>query len=103
MGTWKRTGKTVNKDGTVIRYENGGLYAIESRLVHVPHANGYPGTWDHTEYFVMQDDQDLKNCCTLKHAKQVVEEYEAMDEQRHRLENGEIDLNFVDEEGGEAK
>lgn len=76
MGTWKRTGKIVNKDGTVIRYENGGLYAIESRLVHVPHANGYPGTWDHTSYFVVQDGQDLKECSTLKDAKAYAEELE---------------------------
>lgn len=76
MAEWKRTGKMIRHDRTVNIYENGGPYTIESRLVHVPHANGRAGTWDYTSYFVVKDGKDVKSCLTLKHAKAVVEELE---------------------------
>ena len=76
MKQWKKYGKMIRHDETVIYYENGGPYTIESRKRKIPHANGYPGTWDHTSYFVVRDGQDLKECSTLKDAKEYVKKLE---------------------------
>lgn len=78
MKQWKRSGKLIRHDETVNIYENGGPFRIESRRVHVPHANGRAGTWDYTSYFVIRDSdgQEMKKCLTLKHAKVVAEELE---------------------------
>ena len=73
---WQKSGKLIRHDGTYILYENGGPFQIESRRKQIPHANGYPGTWDHTSSFVVQDGQDLKECSTLKEAKTYAEELE---------------------------
>ena len=76
MDKWKRAGKLIRHDGTYIVYENGGPFQIESRKKHIPHANGYPGTWDHTSYFVIRDGEVLKECSTLKDAKECVKKLE---------------------------
>lgn len=53
---WKKTGKTVNAEGTTITYRaEETRIVIESRLRHIPHANGI-GTWDHTVYVVIDED-----------------------------------------------
>ena len=53
---WKKTGKTVNANGTTITYRaEETRIVIESRLRHIPHANGI-GTWDHTVYVVIGED-----------------------------------------------
>lgn len=73
MGNWKKTGKTVNEEGTTVRYElPGTVLAIESRKRHIPHANGI-GTWDHTTYFVIVDGEAIKECYSLKDAKEYAE------------------------------
>ena len=73
MDSWKKTGKTVNKEGTTIRYElPGTVLAIESRKRHIEHANGI-GTWDHTTYFVIVDGEAIKECYSLKDAKEYAE------------------------------
>ncbi|MBQ3660412.1 MAG: hypothetical protein II907_00015 [Firmicutes bacterium] len=70
MGNWKKAGKTVNEEGTTVRYElEGTALALESRKRHIPHANGV-GTWDHTTYFVIVDGEAIKECYTLKDAKE---------------------------------
>lgn len=74
---WEKTGKLIRQDATIISYENGGPYRIESRKVHIPHANGRSGTWDHTSYFVIIGENDLKEFMTLKDAKQFVERMES--------------------------
>lgn len=56
MVNWKKTGKTVNAEGTTITYRaEETRIVIESRLRHIPHANGI-GTWDHTVYVVIDED-----------------------------------------------
>lgn len=69
---WKKTGKTVNADGTTITYSNGTSTTIESRKRHIPHANGV-GTWDHTTYVVLEDGREVAQKNTLKDAKEFVE------------------------------
>lgn len=69
--TWAKTGRVISQDGTTIIYTNLqeiGL-TIESRKRHIPHANG-SGTWDHTSYWVLRDGEELKECYTLKAAKE---------------------------------
>lgn len=75
---WEKVSKTVNAEGTTIRYQAWlpckrlPLY-IESRKRHIPHANGV-GTWDHTEYAVLHEDQELKVKQSLRDAKEYAEE-----------------------------
>ena len=72
---WIKMGKTVNKDGSTITYAYGNTgFTVESRKRHIPHANGYAGTWDHTSYFVLEDGKDLSEKSTLKDAQRAVEE-----------------------------
>lgn len=73
MDNWKKTGKTVNEEGTTIRYElPGTVLAIESRKRHIPHANRI-GTWDHTTYMVIVDGEDAKKMYSLRDAKEYAE------------------------------
>lgn len=74
--TWAKTGRTFSQDGTTVTYTDlreTGL-TIESRKRHIPHANG-SGTWDHTTYWVLRDGEDLKECYTLKAAKEWANKY----------------------------
>ena len=72
---WTKSGKLVVSDGTTIIYScDESPYTIESRKRHIPHANGYAGTWDHTTYVVVRDGKDVKECSTLKDAKDYVED-----------------------------
>lgn len=69
--TWAKTGRVISQAGTTITYTDmreTGL-TIESRKRHIPHANG-SGTWDHTSYWVLRDGEELKDCYTLKAAKE---------------------------------
>lgn len=77
MANWKKVGKTETESGTIITYESElpGI-KIESRLRHIPHANGV-GTWEHTSYFVVTDDGTAKERWTLKDAKKMAEEIAA--------------------------
>lgn len=71
---WKRTGRRVSKNGTDTIYSAAGTdIQIESRKRNIPHANGRPGTWDHTTYFVVQDGNDLVEKYSLADAKEYAE------------------------------
>lgn len=71
---WVKVGKTITPEGKTIIYEPEGAngITIESRLEHVPHANGV-GTWDHTFYYVLQDGKELAEKSTLRVAKEFAE------------------------------
>ena len=74
--TWAKTGCVISQDGTTITYTDlreTGL-TIESRKRHIPHANG-SGTWDHTSYWILRDGEELKECYTLKAAKEWANRY----------------------------
>lgn len=72
--TWKRSGKTVSAIGTTIEYAAEDTpFKIESRLRHIPHAAGRPGTWDHTTYVVSCRGFDVKTFYRLSDAKEWVE------------------------------
>ena len=74
---WVRTERRVSKKGTDNVYEPrtpGTGFQIESRKRHIPHANGRPGTWDHTSYFVLQYGKELVEKQSLTDAKEYVEE-----------------------------
>ena len=75
---WKQTDKEVSAKGTTITYECAELpgVRIESRKVHIPHANGRPGSWDHTSYFVLTADGRYHELWTLKKAKEIAERIE---------------------------
>ena len=80
MITWAKAGSRVSSEGrTTTYYGLGTTLTIESRLRHIPHANGV-GTWDHTTYFVMIGTEDLKERYSLKDAKEWAEEYWAATE-----------------------
>ena len=71
--TWQKSGKIIRHDVTVIFYECADVpYTIESRRKQIQHANGYPGTWEHTSYFVVKDGKDIKEFQTLKDASELV-------------------------------
>ena len=70
---WQKTGKTVNAEGTTIRYTAYKTnLSIESRKRHIPHANR-SGTWDHTSYFVLRDGEEIAEKQSLKDAKEFAE------------------------------
>lgn len=70
---WIKTGRVVTSEGTTITYEGSGTpYTIESRKRHIPHTNGI-GTWDHTSYCVLKDDQELVEKYSLRDAKDYVD------------------------------
>lgn len=72
---WKKSGKIIRHDVTAIVYECDAVpYTIESRKKQIPHTNGYPGTWEHTTYFVVEDGEDVREFQTLKDAKDYVED-----------------------------
>ena len=53
---------SVNSEGKTITYQAAGTnrqLLIQSRLRHIPHANGI-GTWDHTTYHVICRGQEAK-------------------------------------------
>ena len=71
---WKRTGRIVSKEGTTTIYHAAGKgFEIESRKRHIPHANGRPGTWDHTTYWVKKDGKDVIEKYSLAGAKEYAE------------------------------
>lgn len=70
---WTRIGVSGDENGRTITYSlEGTKYTIESRLRHVPHANGV-GTWDHTFYHVLDAGEEIAMKSTLVEAKKVVE------------------------------
>lgn len=69
MNKW--TKERVNPETRVYRYGNTG-YTVESRTKKIPHANGYPGTWDYTSFFVMRDGVDVCEYSRLKDAQDYV-------------------------------
>ncbi len=74
MIRWKRAGKTVSKEVTTIIYEGVGTdLTIESRRLHIPHANGRPGTWDYTIYFVLKGGAEIIEKYSLTDAKKYAE------------------------------
>ena len=74
MTEWKKTGRTVNSEGTTITYSAVGTsYTIESRKRHIPHAGGRSGTWDHTTYWVLKDGVEVAEEYSLADAKYLAE------------------------------
>lgn len=72
---WIKGGKLIRQDMTINIYYYGETgYTVESRKKQIPHANDYPGTWEHTTYFVVKDGKDIKEFQTLKDAKDYVED-----------------------------
>ena len=73
---WKKVGRTTSNEGTTITYwAESAPITIESRKRHIPHANGVPGTWDYTSYFVLWKGHEVKELHTLKDAKKFAEKY----------------------------
>ncbi len=74
---WKKIDRTVNSEGSTITYAaegTGRQLLIQSRLRHIPHANGI-GTWDHTTYHVIARGQEApKYWHALKDAKEDAEQ-----------------------------
>lgn len=71
---WIKTERRVSLRGTDNVYEVPGTgFAIESRKRHIPHANGRPGTWDHTTYWVLKDGKELIEKYSLADAKEYAE------------------------------
>lgn len=69
MDEWRIIGKTEDEGGRTITYASENChYLIESRLRHVPHANG-SGTWDSTTYVVTRGGKDVKTLYRLGDAK----------------------------------
>lgn len=59
---WEKIAVSVNSEGKTITYQAAGTnrqLLIQSRLRHIPHANGI-GTWDHTTYHVICKGQEEK-------------------------------------------
>ena len=82
MIEWKKVGKTVNDEGTTITYAAEGTdIRIESRKRHIPHAGGREGYWDHTTYWIVRPGDDIKECYSMKDAKEYVREY--LEEGKH--------------------
>lgn len=74
MIKWEKMGKEVTPEGTTIYYEAANVpISIESRKRHIPHANGKPGTWDHTSYFVFLNGKEVAEKWSLKDAKEYAE------------------------------
>lgn len=75
---WKKIGKTVNTEGTTLTYAAEGtryMLLIQSRLRHIPHANGV-GTWDHTTYHIIIRGQEApKTYQRMTDAKEEAEKY----------------------------
>lgn len=71
---WIKEGRTASSDGsTTVTYRGEGTgITIESRKRPIPHANGR-GSWDYTSYFVLRDGKELKECHTLRDAKEYAE------------------------------
>ena len=70
---WIKEGRAVSEVGTTVTYRADGTnVTIESRKRHIPHANR-SGTWDHTSYFVLKAGKEMKECFSLKDAKEYAE------------------------------
>lgn len=78
MLKWEKTGRTIKAFGeTIIKYEAAGSeYCIESRKREIPHANGRPGGWMFTSYFLINKEtgEMIKEYMSLKDAKEAAEE-----------------------------
>ena len=72
--TWTQYDKLVNATGTYIAYGTPGQSEIwiQSRKLHIPHANG-SGTWDHTTFAVLRGNDVLIEKQTLRAAKEYAE------------------------------
>ena len=71
---WYKIRKTENDEGTTIVYNCPSIdgITIESRKRHIPHANR-GGFWDHTTFFIMKDEQEIREVYSLKDAKEFAE------------------------------
>lgn len=71
--TWEKIGRLITFDGTVNIYQaKEADIRIESRKRQIPHANGI-GTWTHTSFFVIKDDQEVAEKYSLADAKEFAE------------------------------
>ena len=75
MMKWIKTGRTVKATGESTTYyeSQDGCFRIESRKKAIPHANGKPGCWMHTSYFLIRADGTEKEFFSLKDAKEAAE------------------------------
>ena len=72
---WTKMGTSVNQEGMTVTYEAEDMpVTIEGRKRYIPHANGKPGSWAYTSYFVLRYGEEVKELHSLKDAKQYAEE-----------------------------
>lgn len=69
---WTKTGRAVKGNGESTTFYESGEYRIESRKRAIPHANGNPGVWFHTTYFLIHDGKETEYW-SLKDAKEAAE------------------------------
>ena len=73
---WMRAGQEIldNGESTVFYRSKDGRFSIESRKRAIPHANGKPGCWYHTTYWLTDgNDGTEKEYFALKDAKEAAE------------------------------
>jgi hypothetical protein len=72
---WFKTGKEIGSTGesTMFYESDDGKFRIESRKRAIPHANGRPGCWMHTSYFLIDSDGVEKEFHSLADAKEAAE------------------------------
>lgn len=75
---WNKIMTSVGSIGKTITYEAEGTdrqLVVQSRLRHIPHANGV-GTWDHTTYHIICRGQEApKTYQRMTDAKEDAEKY----------------------------
>lgn len=77
---WVKMGTEVTEAGRTTTYwAEDAPYTIESRKRHIPHANGNPGTWDYTSYFVLFKGHELAEKHSLRDAKEYAEQLKGED------------------------
>ena len=81
---WKKAETEEREDCRIIRYRADEMpeALIESRRHNVPHANGYGGLWQYTDYVLIVNGVEERYCALAK-AK------EAAEKRRKKMERGE--------------
>ena len=70
---WIKFGHLESEEGTTVIYKSADCdLTIQSRKRHIPHANR-PGTWDHTSYWLMRGQEEIKEFQRLSEAKEFAE------------------------------
>lgn len=72
---WEKAWTTISAEGRTTAYISAGTnLRIESRLRHIPHANGV-GTWDYTSYWLIDGEKEVKELRRLSDAKEYAAAY----------------------------